>query len=232
MILGELIHIMCGDMPSPTDDEMKYKCWKDKKRLIDQSLENFTKKKVEGIIKDKYNAGTLGEKWLKVKEYETKTKTELKEAVVKAHNNGYVFVTINPDKDCTLQKFETLVDKFAKRNMFKSYRYVFEQRGTTKEEAGKGLHAHILLKRNLDYKPCLVTKNSKNTFKSIAKVDNPSILNIQHIGADFAKDKDEYMTQVKDDEHKAEKQVIDKYFRDKMNLKHVYGDPFVDLIKE
>ena len=40
------------------------------------------------------------------------------------------------------------------------------------------------------------------------------------------------MTQVKDDEHKAEKQVIDKYFRDKMNLKHVYGDPFVDLIKE
>ncbi len=229
MILGELIHIMCGDVPSPLD-ESKYKAWKDKKRLIDQSLENFTKKKVEGIIKDKYNAGTLGEKWLKVKEYESKTKMELKEAVAKAHNNGYVFVTINPDKDCTLQKFETLVDKFAKRNMFKSYRYVFEQRGTTEEEAGKGLHAHILLKRNLDYKPCLVTKNSKNTFKSIAKVDNPAILNIQHIGADFAKDKDEYMTQVKDDELKAEKQVIDKFFRNKMNLKHVYGDPFVDLI--
>jgi len=229
MILGELIQIMCGDMPSPKD-EIKYKSWLAKKRLIDASLENFTKKKVEGIIKMKYDAGTLGEKWLNVKEYETKTKTDLKEAVAKAHNNGYVFVTINPQEDCTLQKFETLVEKFAKRNMFKSYRYVFEQRGTTKEEAGKGLHAHILLKRNLDYKPCLVTKNSKNTFKSIAKVDNPAILNIQHIGADFAKDKDEYMTQVKDDEHKAEKQVIDKYFRDKMNLKHVYGDSFADLL--
>lgn len=229
MILGELIQIMCGDMPSP-NDKIKYSSYLAKKRLIDASLENFTKKKVEGIIKMKYDAGTLGEKWLNVKSYETKTKTELKEAVAKAHNNGYVFVTINPSADCTLQKFETLVDKFAKRNMFKSYRYVFEQRGTTKETAGQGLHAHILLKRNLDYKPCLVTKNSKNTFKSIAKVENPSILNIQHIGADFAKDKDEYMTQIKDDENKAEKQVIDRYFRDKMNLKHVYGDPFTELL--
>ncbi len=231
MILGELIQIMCGDVPSPLD-EVKYKSWKDKKRLIDASLENFTKRKVEGIIKMKYDAETLGEKWTKVKEYEKKTRMELKEAVAKEHNNGYVFVTINPNNDCTLQKFETLVDKFAKRNMFKSYRYVFEQRGTTEETAGKGLHAHILLKRNLDYKPCLVTKNSKNTFKNIAKVDNPAILNIQHIGADFAKDKDEYMTQVKDDEIKAEKQVIDKFFRNKMNLKHVYGSSFDDLIKE
>ena len=231
MILGELIQIMCGDMP-PMTDEIKYKSWKDKKRLIDASLENFTKRKVEGIIKMKYDAETLGEKWTKVKEYEKKTRMELKEAVAKEHNNGYVFVTINPNSDCTLQKFETLVDKFAKRNMFKSYRYVFEQRGTTKETAGQGLHAHILLKRNLDYKPCLVTKNSKNTFKNIAKVENPAILNIQHIGADFAKDKDEYMTQVKDDEIKAEKQVIDRYFRDKMNLKHVYGSSFDELIKE
>ncbi len=78
----------------------------------------------------------------------------------------------------------------------------------------------------------MVKKNSKNTFKNIAKVDNPAILNIQHIGADFAKDKDEYMTQVKDDEIKAEKQVIDKFFRNKMNLKHVYGSSFDDLIKE
>ncbi len=231
MILGELIKIMCGDLPSPYDED-KYKSWKDKKRLIDASLENFTKRKVEGIIKMKYDAQTLGEKWTKVKEYEKKTRMELKEAVAKEHNNGYVFVTINPNNDCTLQKFETLVDKFVKRNMFKSYRYVFEQRGTTEETAGKGLHAHILLKRNLDYKPCLVTKNSKNTFKNIAKVDNPAILNIQHIGADFAKDKDEYMTQVKDDEIKAEKQVIDRYFRDKMNLKHVYGSSFDELIKE
>ncbi len=231
MILGELIQIMCGDVPSILD-EPKYKSWKEKKRLIDASLENFTKRKVEGIIKMKYDAGTLGDKWTKVKEYEKKTRMELKEAVAKEHNNGYVFVTINPNTDCTLQKFETLVDKFAKRNMFKSYRYVFEQRGTTEETAGKGLHAHILLKRNLDYKPCLVTKNSKNTFKNIAKVDNPAILNIQHIGADFAKDKDEYMTQVKDDEIKAEKQVIDKFFRNKMNLKHVYGSSFDDLIKE
>ena len=70
--------------------------------------------------------------------------------------------------------------------------------------------------------------NTKNTFKGITNVDNPQILNIQHIGHDFAKDKDEYITGVKTAEGKDKKQEIDTLFRKKNNLESVYGDPFFE----
>lgn len=218
-----LREILVGPVPK---DLGKLNAYLEKTKEYENVLLNFKKKKFEQIIKMEYDLGKLGQQMLDVKEYEKTCRYELKEAIASEHNNAYCFVTINPNETTTLTEFEQKIDKFVNRNMFLGYRYVLEQRGATEAEMGKGFHAHILLKRNLDYKPSKIVINSKNTFKNITNVENSNILNIQHIGEDFAKDKDEYMTGVKTGEGKDAKQAIDKLWREKNNLESVYGDPF------
>ena len=173
-----------------------------------------------------YDCEVLGEKWKNIKLYEKSLVKSKKELVAKEHNNLYCFITINPKKEIDLGTFREKIEKFVNRNMFQGYKYVLEQRGATEQEAGKGFHAHILLKRNLDYKPSKVSGNTKNSFKGITNVDNPQILNIQHIGEEFAKDKDEYIDGVKTGEGKDEKQIIDKFWRKQHNLESVYEKDF------
>jgi len=213
-------------MGPPPEDLGKTMEWLKKAEPYDKAYDNFLKKKLESIIKMEYDADLLGAKMIEIKEYEKSVKVKLKEKTAKEHNNAFVFITINPNEATTLTQLQEKVEKFVNRNMFSAYRYVYEQRGSTEKDMGHGFHAHILLKRNLDYKPSKISLNTKNTFKGITNVDNPQILNIQHIGHDFAKDKDEYMTGVKTGEGKDKKQEIDKIFRKKNNLESVYGDEF------
>jgi len=224
MNLGELTELMIGSHPDSVNQLEDY--FKEMDKVIKPAIEQFTKKKIESMIRMKYEAGTLGEKWVKIKNYEDKCKADCKEVVAKNHNNGYVFITINPKPDVSFETFRNKVDKFVNRNCFKQYRYVFEQRSDTEQDMGKGFHAHILLKRNLDYKPSKIIVNTKNTFKGITQVDNPQILNIQNIGADYAKDKDEYITGVKTGEGKDKKQEIDILWRKANNIDSVYGTEF------
>ena len=213
-------------MGEPPKDLGKIQEWLEKADIYDKAYENFKKKKFESIIRMEYDAELLGQKMIDIKNYEKEVKGKLKELVAKDHNNGYCFITINPNKEIDLNTFRDKIDKFVKRNMFQEYRYVLEQRGANEDEAGKGFHAHILLKRNLDYKPSKIVVNTKNSFKGITNVDNPAILNIQTIGEDFAKDKDEYMTGVKTGEGKDEKQAIDILWRKENNIESVYGEEF------
>jgi hypothetical protein len=213
-------------MGEPPKDLGKIQEWLEKGDIYDKAYENFKKKKFESIIKMEYDAELLGQKMIEIKNYEKEVKVKLKELVAKDHNNGFCFITINPKKEIDLNTFRDKIDKFVKRNMFQDYRYVLEQLGATADEAGKGFHAHLLLKRNLDYKPSKIVVNTKNSFKGITEVDNPAILNIQTIGEDFAKDKDEYMTGVKTGEGKDEKQAIDVLWRKDNNIESVYGEEF------
>lgn len=215
-------------MGEPPKDLAKTMEWIKSAEPYDKAYDNFLKKKLESIIKMEYDCDLLGAKMMKIKEYEKNVKVKLKEKTAKDHNNAFVFITINPNETTTLTQLQEKVEKFVNRNMFSAYRYVYEQRGSTEKDMGHGFHAHILLKRNLDYKPSKITLNTKNTFKGITNVDNPQILNIQHIGHDFAKDKDEYITGVKTAEGKDKKQEIDTLFRKKNNLESVYGDPFFE----
>jgi hypothetical protein len=221
--MSKLRNIIMGDAPK---DLGKIQDWLEKGEPYQKAYDNFLKKKLESIIKMEYDADLLGPKMKEIKEYEQSVKVIIKEKTAKEHNNAFVFITINPNEATTLTQLEEKVEKFVNRNMFSAYRYVYEQRGSNEKDMGKGFHTHILLKRNLDYKPSKIALNTKNTFKGITNVDNPQILNIQHIGEDFAKDKDEYMTGIKTGEGKDEKQAIDKLWRVKNNLESVYGEEF------
>ena len=78
---------------------------------------------------------------------------KLKEKTAEKYGTLWLWLTVSPHEDIEFDDFKLKIEKFAERKMFKDYLYVFEQRGKTKEEAGKGFHAHLLLKRNLEYKP-------------------------------------------------------------------------------
>lgn len=187
-------------------------------------FKNWEAKQVQRIISLEYECGMLGEKWENIKEYEKSLVSTKKEMIANKHNNTYCFITVNPKNTILLSTFIKSIEKSVHRNIFTDYRYVYEQRGNSESEVGKGFHCHMLVKRNLDYKPSKVSSLLQNTFKDIVgDSKNNSLLNIQHIGSDFAKDKDEYMNGVKTGEGKDKKQQMDIIWRLKEKLESVYG---------
>lgn len=174
----------------------------------------------------KYQLETLGNTMLKLKQEQDNLKNKLKEKTALDHNNGYLFITINPkqsDFKENLKKFEKALIKFIKRNFIEEAWAVIEQRGTTEADAGTGYHAHIELKRNLNYRPSDIIKGVKNTFKKFCDCNDPHLCNTQIHGADFHKDKRDYIEGEKNGEGKSEKQIVDKIFREKNNLQIVYN---------
>lgn len=203
---------------------------------VDELLAKFSKAESEcehtilkRLINKEYDLGLRGPKWQKIKEYEKYLDGLKRENTAKLHNNKYGFITINPRDKVLLKDFISKVENFVSRAIFGEYIYVFEQRGSSEYEAGKGFHAHILISRNLNYKPCKIKELSKNTFKKECDVNNPALFNFQYIGEEFAKDKQDYLIGVKtgvsaDGEKKTVHQDIDIIWRKKNDIKEFYGN--------
>jgi len=200
---------------------------KDIEKLKIEEEKKFFQQQYKKNLNMKFQLETLGNTMLKLKQEQENLKDKLKEQMAKDHNNGYLFITINPKGEVEpynkLHKFEKLILKFINRNFIEEAWAVIEQRGTTEEYAGTGYHAHIELRRNLNYRPSDIIKGAKNTFKSLCDTKNPALLNCQIHGEDFHKDKLEYIEGVKTGEGKDEKQEIDKIFRKNYNLQTVYN---------
>jgi len=145
----------------------------------------------------------------------------LKELKQSKKGTLWLWLTVNPKPKTDPLKFFSLLHKFANRKMFTEYYYVIEQRGTTEETIGKGFHSHLLLKRHLNYKPSIVIKNSKNTFKHMTRVDNDEVFFHKWCPQDYLADKLIYMTENKGEE-KSLKQKYDIPFRKKYSLKNLY----------
>ena len=91
-----------------------------------------------------------------------------------------LFITINPRPDVTLDEFIKACNKFKSKVWIEDYIHVYEQRGTTEQDSGKGFHSHILLWKPDSKKSHEVIRETKNTFKNICSIENPQILNIQN----------------------------------------------------
>ena len=207
-----------------------------------QAEMQFYKNKYLKQLNMKYELELLGEDMKKMKHDNIKLTEQLKEQTAQEHNNGYLFITINPKVSFPkpggatkfrqdIEKFEKLIIKFINRNFIEQAWAVIEQRGTTDDDAGQGYHAHIELRRNLNYRPSDIIKGAKNTFKSLCDTNNPALLNCQIHGEDFHKDKLEYIEGVKTGEGKDKKQEIDITFRKKYNLQIVYNAQKAELSK-
>lgn len=203
-----------------------------------QTEMQFYKNKYLKQLNMKYELELLGEDMKKMKHDNEKLAEQLKEQTARQHNNGYLFITINPKCPTSdimfkekIAHFEKSIIKFINRNFIEEAWAVIEQRGTTKDEAGQGYHAHIELRRNLNYRPSDIIKGAKNTFKRYCDVKNPNLLCCQIHGEDFHKDKMEYIEGVKTGEGKDKKQEIDIPFRKKYNLQTIYNAQKAELSK-
>ena len=141
------------------------------------------------------------------------------------NNNLWLYLTVCPRETIDFKSFKTTIERFVKRKMFNSYFYCFEQRGQTIASSGKGVHSHLLLKRDLKYKPSKIILNSKNSFKKITQVSNPKIFFYRWCPIAYLTDKVNYILGQKTGDGKAQKCKIDKHFRKQNDLKLFYGTP-------
>lgn len=136
-----------------------------------------------------------------------------------------LFITINPRPDVSLEDFMKAMNKFKSKVWIEDYIYVYEQRGTTEQESGKGFHAHILLWKPDNKKSHEVIRETKNTFKNVCSIDNPSILNIKNCKDEDIEKRKNYMLEYKNtrtDPSKQVKQEIDLIWRERNNIENYY----------
>jgi len=131
------------------------------------------------------------------------------------------WITVSVKDAVPFLKFKKKVDKYVERTMFKEPKYlVYEQRGITEDELGKGTHIHFLCRRNVTVPPKDCRKNTINTFKQMA---DEKAIKVTTVGDNWAKDKLEYISgQNKEGEGKEQKQVMDVVFREKNNIQTIY----------
>ncbi len=188
--------------------------------------------KIKLILHQEYNLNILDgppdspEIFRDLFKLEQKNKDRLREKTADAHNNRYFFITINPPPTIELSVLMKKVEKYCDRVICVQSQWVFEQRAVSADLAGTGLHCHMLVERNLNYKPCKFKDYTRNAFKCLFTHNNHlsnSLLNIRPCSKDFLKDKMEYLMGEKTGEGKKEKQDIDIIWREKNNIKPFYG---------
>lgn len=155
---------------------------------------------------------------------------ELRENTTSAY---YVLVTIRPKEDETMENLMKCTNKIVNKKWMKdNCLWVYEQKGTSEDEAGIGKHVHIIYKheglkqagKKKSWKKCLeeVTDTCRRMieiedncidFKPAPKKDREKIFN--------------YLLGSKASEEKEPAQKIDIFWREKLGLKSHYGD--VDL---
>ena len=201
-------------------------------KLCDDVRQEVLKNKIRKVMYMEYEYGSkLDNVFMIVKDKEEDLSAKIKELRAKKNNNGFIWVTINPDpKSTTLKKFLKKVDVIAKRKCFTDYIYVIEQRATTLLEVGKGFHAHLLLRRNLNYKPCKCGENLRSSCKKLMpNPKNPQTLDVQIVGEEFARDKLDYILGLKtgvkkNGEKKCIAQKLDSIFRKNHGILEYYGN--------
>lgn len=130
----------------------------------------------------------------------------------------YIFLTVNPRPEVSLEGFRKKIEKFVNRKCIDAYQYVYEVRKKEGEEY-KGLHCHILLRYIC--KPYDFKRGAKNTFKTICDVNNPQILNFRYIDSNDLIQKINYMKGEKQDKKLPAVKLTQEY-RKKFKLEDMY----------
>ncbi len=126
----------------------------------------------------------------------------------------YLFITINPRKDVTLEILQKHVKKLLSKKTITHFAYVYEVR-----KGKEGLHCHMLVHYN--DKPYNFKRGVKNTFKTITDVNNPEILNFKFVAKEILSQKISYMLGNKKDDKKSGVKDSEKYRTDN-NLQAIY----------
>ncbi len=192
-----------------------------------EESDELMRRKFRKILSQEYELERMGlfAKEMHILEAQNQVLLKQKKAIKK--HNSHLFITINPKPAVPLQQFMVIVHKIAKKTCFENILYVFEQRGTIANcDIGKGFHCHMLVQRNLNYKPTKCITNVQNSLTKIVKsVKDRHLLNIKVIGPEFALDKKDYILGTnKEGEEKELKQQADIKWRETESIYAFYGD--------
>jgi hypothetical protein len=135
----------------------------------------------------------------------------------------YMFITVNPDPkyNLSVRAMYDKLHKLCKSTRIIEYLFSIEQRGATKDEMGRGIHAHILIKHKFP-KFCKLQQHFYNAFKTV-------IGNIKHIDIKYCKSvsdvihRIEYIKGEKKDDLKFDKVEIDREWRRIWGIEDTYG---------
>lgn len=133
----------------------------------------------------------------------------------------YIWLCVNPNSTFTFKEFQGLVSKMVSKVWVDEYVYVYEQRGITEEEAGKGFHLHAIIKKPENKKPSHCIRELGSTFKKCCDVSNYHFFQVKFIDIPEKDRKLEYILGTKestDENQKDLKQLIDKVWRVKNKI--------------
>uniref|UniRef100_UPI0040487CDE hypothetical protein n=1 Tax=Mariniflexile sp. TaxID=1979402 RepID=UPI0040487CDE len=159
------------------EEDIRVKIERQQKYL--EIIEKCDEQILRRVRMKEYETDNLGERWKNIRKYEQELMLRKKTMTAELNLNLYLFVTISPKPEVQLEDFTKTVEKLVKRHMFSAYAYAFEQRASAPEEVGKGFHVHILLRRNLNYKPCKIKANMANTVKHLLNPKDNRVFNVQ-----------------------------------------------------
>lgn len=129
---------------------------------------------------------------------------------------NYLWLTVNPTPETTFVDFQKYVQKAIAKKWLKSFVYVYEQRGTSQEDMGRGFHLHAIIKKPEDKAPAHCVRELNNTFKKCCDTSNYHCFNTKWIGEEEYKRKLEYILGQKEstsENNKQLKQEMDKVWR-------------------
>lgn len=177
---------------------------------------------------------------VKEEDFKTRLKSALKAPLIQELKDEWLFLTVNAYDSITVEDFRKKIEKTLTSKIFVSGLAVIEQRGSTDETCGNGMHAHILFKRitplSEGLPPSNIKRNFRDSFKKYCNVKNHHILNFLFVPFDSptpddrnnAKYKYKYMVGEKSGPEKQLKQKFDKIFREKNNLPPYFGN--IDIL--
>lgn len=198
-----------ADYSPPTDMELYRQCQKE-----------FKKRKFLQILKMDYEQNKI---FKDIKKIEDATKEQLLKYRAEKRLDLYIFLTVNPpDGKVSPEELLKMCIRAMSRKFIGKYHFVIEQRGKTIDEAGKGMHAHLLFQRNINYKPAVIKRDLKNTFKKCFNNINDSNFNFKKCGKEFYEARLTYIQGGKTGPEKDVKMEVDQYFRKKFNLENIY----------
>lgn len=138
-------------------------------------------------------------------------------------NSKYIFITINPNAYITLQDFINKINKLMSKKWISNYLYVYEQRGETPVELGKGFHFHCILEKPKTKCYNHIIRELANSANAVCDTSNFHFFNIKSISEEECHRKIIYITGAKADIEKHKKQDMDILWRQQQNIKSFYN---------
>lgn len=153
--------------------------------------------------------------------------TSLRESNSKAY---WCLITLRPRDEESLSNFILVINKIVEKKWLKNQcMWVYEQKGRNLDELGKGKHCHILFKL-MGVKHGSKQKSKLQCLKEVTDTCHAFKLNIEDNCINIKtgpkgdlSDANNYLTGDKADVEKHAAQSMDRVFREKNELKALYG---------